>query len=51
MAHIVSVFDEFGIEIASTKIRTLKNRARNLFLVEKNGNFCTNVNRILDKLC
>ena len=42
MANIMTLFDDIGIDIASAKIQTIKNRARNLFLIEKNGNFCKN---------
>ena len=42
MANIMTLFDDIGIDIASAKIQTIKKRARNLFLIEKNGNFCSN---------
>ncbi len=51
MAHVVSVFDEFGVDIATAKIQTIKNRAHNLFLIEKNGNFCNNIEKIKEKIC
>ncbi len=46
MAYIISTFDKFGIDIASTKVQTIKNRAKNLFLIEKNGNFCINEEKL-----
>ncbi len=50
MAYMVYVFDEFNIDIVSTKVQTIKQRARNLFLIEKNGNFCANQTKVWDKL-
>ena len=51
LANIMSVFDDIGVDIASAKIQTIKNRARNLVLIEKNGNFCKNKARIVKRLC
>ncbi len=51
MAHIVSVLDDFKIDIATAKIQTIKNKAHNLFIVEKNGNFCNNLRKIKEKIC
>jgi [protein-PII] uridylyltransferase len=50
VANIISIFDDMGIDIASAKIQTMRNRARNLFLIEKNGKFCSMENEILKKL-
>ncbi len=50
LANIMSTFDDIGIDIASAKIQTIKNRARNLFLIEKNGKFCSNQNEIIKRL-
>jgi [protein-PII] uridylyltransferase len=50
IAYIVQIFDNFKIDIASTKIQTIKGRAINLFLIEKNGNFCANKEKIWDML-
>jgi [protein-PII] uridylyltransferase len=50
LAYIIDMFDEMGIDIVTAKVHTLKNRVRDIFLIEKNGNFCHNVNEILDKL-
>jgi [protein-PII] uridylyltransferase len=49
-AYIAKLFDDFDIEIESAKIYTQKNRAKDLFLIEKNGNFCKNSEDIVDKL-
>jgi [protein-PII] uridylyltransferase len=51
MAYMISVFDEVGLDISSAKIQTIKNRARNLFLIEKQGNLCDNKEKILALLC
>ncbi|NPA73780.1 MAG: HD domain-containing protein [Epsilonproteobacteria bacterium] len=51
MAHVVSVFDEFGVDIATAKIQTIKQKAHNLFLIEKNGKFCDNIEKIKEKIC
>jgi len=50
IANIIGLFDEMGIDIASAKIQTMKNRARNLFLIEKNGKFCDVQNLVIEKL-
>ena len=51
LAHISKVFDEFDIEIESAKLYTSRGRVRDLFLIEKNGNFCTNSEEIKRLLC
>jgi len=50
LAYIINMFDELGIDIVSAKIHTLKNSVRDIFLIEKNGNFCHNTDKIIDKL-
>jgi len=50
LAYIIHMFDEMGIDIVTAKIHTLKNRVRDMFLIEKNGNFCHNVDTIIEKL-
>lgn len=50
LAYIIGIFDEMGIDIATAKVHTLKNRARDMFLIEKNGNFCNNTEEIIEKL-
>jgi len=50
LAYIIDIFDDLGIDIASAKIHTIKNRTRDLFLIEKNGNFCHNIELIIQKL-
>jgi [protein-PII] uridylyltransferase len=51
LANIMAIFDDIGVDIASAKIQTIKKRTRNLILVEKNGKFCKNHERIIEKLC
>jgi [protein-PII] uridylyltransferase len=50
LAYIINMFDEMDIDIVSAKIHTIKNRVRDIFLIEKNGNFCHNTDKIIDKL-
>lgn len=50
LAYIIEIFDEMGINIVTAKVHTLKKRVRDMFLIEKNGNFCHNTNKIIDKL-
>jgi len=50
-AYIAKIFDDFGIEIESAKLHTMKGYARDLFLIEKNGNFCVNQDEIIDLIC
>lgn len=51
LAYIAKIFDDFNIEIESAKIYTSRGKARDLFLIEKNGNFCVNANEIIDLIC
>ncbi len=50
-AYIARVFDDFNVDIESAKLHTLKGYARDLFLIEKNGNFCTNQDDIVNLIC
>jgi len=50
LAYVIETFDEMGIDIVTAKVHTLKNRVRDMFLIEKNGNFCHNVDKIIEKL-
>ncbi|SFZ97680.1 Possible nucleotidyltransferase [hydrothermal vent metagenome] len=50
LAYIINMFDDLGIDIVSAKIHSLKNSVRDIFLIEKNGNFCHNTELIIDKL-
>ncbi len=48
MAYVMSIFDEHGIDIAMAKIQTIKNRTRNLLLIEKTVELCENQEKILN---
>ncbi|MEA2047143.1 MAG: HD domain-containing protein [Campylobacterota bacterium] len=50
LAFVIDMFDEMEIEIITAKIHTLKNRVRDMFLIEKNGNFCHNAETVIEKL-
>jgi [protein-PII] uridylyltransferase len=50
LAYIFDIYDTMGIDIVTAKVHTLKNRVRDMFLIEKNGNFCHNVDTIIEKL-
>lgn len=50
-AYIAKVFDDFGIEVESSTLTTSKGVARDLLLIEKNGNFCKNQEKILNLIC
>ncbi len=50
LAYIIDMFDSMDIDIVTAKVHTIKNRVRDMFLIEKNGNFCHNVDTIIEKL-
>ncbi len=50
LAYIAKVFDQFGIDIATARIHTVRNRAKDLFLIEKNGRFCSKQEEIVNTL-
>jgi [protein-PII] uridylyltransferase len=50
LAYLIDLFDRTGVDIASAKIHTLKGRVNDLFLIEKNGNFCHNIEKIIARL-
>lgn len=50
-AYVAKIFDDFNIEIESAKIHTLNGYARDLILIEKNGNFCSNQEKIINLMC
>jgi [protein-PII] uridylyltransferase len=50
MAFMIDTFDSFQIDIATAKIGTVKGRTHDLFLIEKNGPFCHNREKILEAL-
>jgi len=50
LAYLIYRFDAHGIDVASTKIHTIKGRVNDLFLIEKNGNFCHNIENLIIEL-
>lgn len=50
LAYFVQCFDEAEINIATAKIHTNKNMARDHFLIEKQNRMCDNARKIIDKL-
>ena len=50
MAYLMNIFEYLGVDIVSSKIYTHKGNVNDLFLIEKNGNFCQNIEIIKDKL-
>jgi [protein-PII] uridylyltransferase len=50
-AYIAKIFDDFNIEIESAKLHTIKGFAKDLLLIEKNGNFCGRQDDIIDLMC
>lgn len=49
-SYVAKVFDDFNIEINSAKIQSHNSKAKDLFLISKNGHFCTNKDKISDIL-
>ncbi len=49
-SYIAKVFDDFDIEINSAKIQSNKGKAHDMLLISKNGNFCNNKDKIVNKL-
>ena len=50
-AYIAKIFDDFRVEIESAKLHTLNGYARDLILIEKNGNFCSKQEEIVNLIC
>ncbi|NKQ41630.1 MAG: HD domain-containing protein [Sulfurovum sp.] len=50
LAYITQLFETLKVDIASTKIHTSKYKVNDLFLIQKNGNFCNNTELIIKKL-
>jgi len=49
-SYIAKTFDDFGVEINSAKIQSLRGKANDLFLISRNGNFCKNKDTIIELL-
>lgn len=50
LAYVTETFESLDIDILTAKVHTIKNRAKDMFLIEKNGNFCHNIDTIMKKL-
>lgn len=50
MAYVMGVFKEFNIKIVSAKVQTIKDRTRNLFLIQKSGALDLNYKKIVNLL-
>jgi len=50
LSYIINLFDQLSIDINSAKIHTKMNRVNDLFLIQKNRNFCNNTERIIKEL-
>jgi len=50
LSYLINLFDTLNIEINSAKVHTKRNRTNDLFLIEKNGNFCDNTHLIIKEL-
>ena len=50
LTYVINLFDSLNIDISSAKIHTKVNRVNDLFLIEKNGNFCNNTSLIIKEL-
>ena len=47
LAYVIQHFDKAGINIATAKIHTTKNRVRDYFLIEKQHGLCDNAENII----
>ena len=50
LIYVIHLFDLLKVDITSAKIHTKMNRVNDLFLIEKNGNFCNNTKHIIKEL-
>lgn len=50
LAFVIEVFDELGIDIATAKISTIKNTARDMFLIEKSSGICEKKQSVIKAL-
>ncbi len=50
LAYVIKAFDDENIDIATAKVHTIKNRARDQFLIEKHQDVCHNTEKIIDAL-
>jgi [protein-PII] uridylyltransferase len=50
-AYVSKIFDDYNIDVETAKLNTIKGYAKDLILIEKNGNFCPNQDEIVDLIC
>jgi [protein-PII] uridylyltransferase len=50
LAYIMNIFEKLKIDIVSSKVYTHKGVVNDIFLIEKNGNFCQNLDYIIGKI-
>lgn len=50
MAHVMGILAKFNAKVTSARIQTIKNRTRNLFLIDKDDSLCYNFEKILNLL-
>ncbi len=50
LAYLMIIFERLNIEIVSSKTFTHKRYVDDIFLIEKNGNFCNNIDKIIEEL-
>jgi [protein-PII] uridylyltransferase len=50
LSYLIQIFDDLKIDISSAKIHTKSNKVSDLFLIEKNGNFCHNTELLTKKI-
>ena len=50
LAYIMNIFEKLEIDIVSSKIYTHKGIANDIFLIEKNRNFCQKLDYIIEKI-
>jgi len=50
LSYLIKIFDQLKVDIGSAKIHTKMNKVNDLFLIEKNGNFCNNTKKIIKEL-
>ena len=50
LSYLIQIFDDLKIDISSAKIHTKSDKVSDLFLIEKNGNFCHNTELLTRKI-
>ncbi|MGB5866244.1 MAG: HD domain-containing protein [Arcobacteraceae bacterium] len=49
-SYIAKTFDDFGVEINSAKIQSIRGKANDLILISREGHFCDNKEKLLELL-